>query len=169
MHSCHHNIDALRSSLLSTLQTETSPFSICQQSFGSRQHLFAVLMSARMSQLPVQKTERMAYLSFRLGQPLAYWNIPGMSLMSRCCDVCCVGLIIKSQTGWVKAGRHNREALCFGSRVLNIAQKAPSQEPDWFVQTERIKMLNPRRSPAEPPLPPRRGRWEKSLVFRQVL
>lgn len=122
-----------------------------------------------MSRLPVQKPERMACLSFRFGQPLAYWNIPDVSLMSGCCDVCCVALIMKSQTGWVKAGRHNREALCFGSRVLNIAQRAPSQEPDWFVQTERIKMPKAQRSPAEPPAPSmQRDDEEKNHLFSET-
>lgn len=53
-----------------------------------------------------------------------------------------IALTLEPDSSCVEAGRHNRDAFCLWSTALNIAQGAPSQEPDWRIQTERIKIPN---------------------------
>lgn len=70
-------------------------------------------------------------------------------------------LTLEPDSSCVEAGPHNRDAFCFWSTALNIAQRAPSQEPDWFIQTERIKMPNRGKPSWVPDSLSAEGRWEK--------
>lgn len=70
-------------------------------------------------------------------------------------------LTLELDSSCVEARPHNGDAFCFWSRVLNIAQRAPSQEPDWFIRTERIKMPNHGKPSWAPYSLSAEGRWEK--------